>query len=218
MAFCRAVSSEAAACSRPRERRTPVSASCWVRSLLVGFSGVSGRGAVGGVGRAWRGGRFWGGLGEEGIVGLEIVGCDIEVVGGVVSGDDGLGRLTEAAGKAAMVDEGAHVGGAEGAGSEGLGHAAGDFRFAVPGHQAMELLDLALEVDGPTGDFLQVHASLGGEAGDAILAGDRERPLALVGGDLLDVRGVLDGASSVEAAIVAGGLGTVWRGTRRGGA
>src|SRR5260370_40245636 len=118
MAFCRAVSSEAAACSRPRERRTSVSASFWARSLLVGFIGVSGRGALGGVGRAWRGGRFWGGLGGGGIVGLQIVGGGIRGVGGVLYGDDGLGRLTEAAGKGALVGGGARGAVAGGGGVE----------------------------------------------------------------------------------------------------
>src|SRR5271166_1799783 len=160
---------------------------------------------VGGVG-GWDGGVLFPLVVEEGIVGLHVVRGDVERVGIGASGDDGLGGLGQAASEAALVDEGAHVAGAEGAGGQSFGQAAGDLGLAVAGHQALELLDLAFEVDAPSGDFLQVHARFGGEAGDAILAGDRFGPLPLVGGDLLDVSGVLDGPSSVEAAIVAGNL------------
>ena len=78
----------------------------------------------------------------------------------------GSGGSAEAAGEAALVDEGAHVAGAEGAGGEGLGHAAGDLGLAVQGDQALELLDLAFEADATAGDLLQVDARLGGEAGE----------------------------------------------------
>src|SRR5437868_457809 len=36
---------------------------------------------------------------DEGIVGLHVVRLDVDVVGGGIAGDDGLGRLAEAAGE-----------------------------------------------------------------------------------------------------------------------
>ena len=72
-------------------------------------SGVGGVGFVG----------FSGSL-EEGIVGLQVVRLDGEFVGGGVAGDDGLGRLGQAAGEAGLVAQGADVAGAEGLVGDGL--------------------------------------------------------------------------------------------------
>src|ERR1700687_5705774 len=49
----------------------------------------------------------------------------------------------------------------------------------------------------------------GGGGGGGALWGAGGGPLSLVGGDLLDVSGVLDAAAPVEAAVVAGDLDTV---------
>jgi hypothetical protein len=49
------------------------------------------------------------GVVEEGIVGLQVVGLDDEVVGGGVTGEDRLGRLAEAAGEAGLIAECADV-------------------------------------------------------------------------------------------------------------
>src|SRR3984957_4554957 len=135
---------------------------------------------------------------EEGIVGLQVVGCDVEGVGVGASGDDRLGGLGQAASEAALVDGGAQVAGAEGASRERLGQAASHLRLAVHRHEAVELLDLAFEADATPGDLLQVHARFGGEVGDSILAGAREGTGALLLGDLLDVSAVLDPALSAR--------------------
>ena len=69
--------------------------------------------------------------------------------------------------------------GAERVRGQRFGQSASDLGLAVAGHQAMQLLDLAFEVDATTSHFLQVQAGLGCETGDAILAGDRAGPRAL---------------------------------------
>jgi len=51
---------------------------------------------------------------EEGIVGLHVVGLDDEVVGGWVTGEDGVGRLTETASEAGLVAQRADVASADG--------------------------------------------------------------------------------------------------------
>lgn len=127
---------------------------------------------------------------------------DVERVGGGISGDDGLGRLTEAAGEARLVDEGADVVGTEGAGGEGASDAVGDFGFAVAIDEAHELADFAFQIDAAARDLLEVDAALGRERRDAILA------LGACGSgpaldELFDVRRVLDGAAAVPAAGVA---------------
>jgi hypothetical protein len=56
---------------------------------------------------------------------------DDERVSGRVSGDDWLGRLAEPASEAGLVDEGAHVVGAEGASGKRASDSVRDVRFAV---------------------------------------------------------------------------------------
>ena len=109
--------------------------------------------------------RRWAGSGEEGIVGLQVVGLDVEFVGGGIAGDDGLGRLGEAAGEAGLVDEGADVSGAEGArGRAPLPCRARAPRAVESPSRRIELADLVFEVDAAAGDLLQVEAASGPRA------------------------------------------------------
>ena len=106
-----------------------------------------------------------GGFLEEGIVGLQIVGLDVDGVGEmelpVMTGLDGL---TLSASEADLIGEGLHVACAEGATSERAPvSAAVDVGLAVGEDETLELFDLGLEVDTPAGDLLQVEASVGGE-------------------------------------------------------
>src|SRR5690349_16208534 len=103
MALPDAASSRDAAWWRLRAPRTSVSDIMAADSLAVGSVVVVWLLAV-----------------EEGIVGLHGVWLDDEVVGPVVTGDDGLGWFPEPAGKAGLVAEGAHEPGAEGLVSNGL--------------------------------------------------------------------------------------------------
>src|SRR5260370_42363615 len=123
MAFCVATSSSEAAYSSPSARITSASERVEARSPVVVGSAIGiGAGVVvsvvlDGIGIAVLGLLVVVAL-EERIVGLQVMGFHIEVVGVSVAGDDGLGRLAEPAGKPALIDEGAHVTGAEGARGE----------------------------------------------------------------------------------------------------
>jgi hypothetical protein len=89
---------------------------------------------------------------------------NVDGIGRSVAGDNGLRGLAETAGEAALVGEGADVVGAERAGGEGAGHAVGDVGLAVADDEAVEFSDLAVEVDSPASNLLEVKAALGREA------------------------------------------------------
>src|SRR6516164_3333248 len=147
MAFCVAASRSSAAWSRPRARRTSAS------DIVARTSGVR----VGGF-------PFF----EEGIIGLQVMGLDDECVGGRVSGDDGLGGLTQAAGEAGLVNQGAYVASAEGLVRERLRHGLGDFGFAIALDEAQEHAHFVLQIDLPARDLVQIETALGRQLRHAI--------------------------------------------------
>ena len=81
----------------------------------------------------------------------------MSVVGGGITGDDGVERLGDARSEAGLIDQGLHVAGAERALRKRGNHAALDLRLAVDIEQAEELADLGFEVDTATRNLLQVH-------------------------------------------------------------
>jgi hypothetical protein len=97
---------------------------------------------------------------EEGIVGLHVVGLDVEVVGGGIAGDDRLGRLAEAAREAGLIAEGANKARTEGALGDGGGDGAGDLGQSIEVDEAKELVVLVVEADAAAGDLIEVDAGL----------------------------------------------------------
>src|SRR5215831_2964550 len=191
MAFCVAESSSLAAWSRPSVRSTS-----W-RDRVVTASAVAriGGGGFGGVGG-------FGGL-EEGIVRLQGVRLDDDFVGHGVAGEDGLRWLAEAAGEAALVNQGSDIPSAKGACSESPLHAFGEVGRAVELQQSTELLDLAFEIDAASSDLLQVHSALGRESGEAIAATRSSTGRAPLE-EGVDMRAVFDGLPAPPAAGVLG--------------
>jgi hypothetical protein len=90
------------------------------------------------------------------------MGLDDDFVGGGVAGDDGLGGLAEAAGEAALVDQGSDVADAEGASREISLHSLGEVGGSVEVEQATDPLNLAFEIDAAAGDLLQIDAAFCG--------------------------------------------------------
>jgi hypothetical protein len=126
---------------------------------------------------------------------------DDDLVGRGVAGDNRLGRLTEAAGEAALVDEGADEADAEGTSGERALHSLGHVGLTVEGDEALELLDLALEIDAPASNLLEIDATFRGERGEAVTptGGACSRALLEHG---FDVSAVLDGVTAPPAALV----------------
>src|SRR5919201_348453 len=182
MALLLATSRMEAAWSRPSARRASASDRVAAESL------------VGGV--------------EEGIVALHGMRVDGGRVGGMVAGDDGLGRLALAAGEAGLVAQRAHVPSAEAALDDGVGDGGGDVGLAVHVDQAKELLELAVEADAPPRHLVQVQSRLGADGDEPLAARGTAACLAAIE-QLADVGGIFDVAVLVPAASVGGDLDAV---------
>lgn len=126
---------------------------------------------------------------------------DDEVVGGGIAGDDGFGRLREAAREAGLVAERVDEARADGLLREGLGDCGADVGLAVGGDEAQELVDLVRKMDATTGDLMQIGTGLGTKVDEAVAALGPAGAFA-AREHHLDVRRVLDIAAAVPAARV----------------
>jgi hypothetical protein len=140
---------------------------------------------------------------EEVIVASEVVRLDAHLVGLASASDDRLGRLAQARGEAPLVDVGAHIASAEGAGPERRLDTRDHLRLAVARDEALELVDLGAQVDAASRDLLEVDAARLGEGRDAVLA---LRPLGAGPAveEFLDMLGLLDGATALPRARMLG--------------
>ncbi|HZL21308.1 MAG TPA: hypothetical protein VFG23_26475 [Polyangia bacterium] len=145
---------------------------------------------------------------DEGIVGLHVVGLDVDVVGGGVADDDGLWRLAEAEGEAGLVAKGSDVADAEGPLADGLRDGAGDLGLTVRVDEVEELLVLVIEADASAGDLLDVKTGLGAEIEEAVAPIGTARRLTPVD-EILHVGVVLDVAAPVPTAGVSRELDAV---------